>query len=93
MGPNGILNIANRTSKLAKLFANNLKEGGFDLHSDNFFDTVRIKTNEKTEEIYKKAITEKVNLRKVNNKTLSVAFDEAKRFDHVNLLLKIFGII
>ena len=36
--------------------------------------------------IYKKAISEKVNLRKVNDKTLSVAFDEAKRLDHVNLL-------
>ncbi len=91
-GPTGILNIATRTSKLAKLFANNIKEGGFELHSNNFFDTVTIKTNEKTREIYKKAITEKVNLRKVDNNTLSVAFDEAKRIDHVNLLLKIFGI-
>ena len=91
-GPNGILNIANRTSKLAKLFADNIKDGGFDLYTNNFFDTVTIKTNNKTDEIYKKAISEKVNLRKVNNKTLSVAFDEAKRLDHVNLLLKIFGI-
>ena len=91
-GPAGILNIANRTSKLAKLFANNIKEGGFELHSNNFFDTITIKTNQKTKEIYKKAITEKVNLRKVDDNTLSVAFDEAKRIDHVNLLLKIFGI-
>ncbi len=91
-GPKGILNIATRTTKLAKLFANNIKEGGFELHSNNFFDTITIKTNEKTKEIYKKAITEKVNLRKVDNNTLSVAFDEAKRIDHVNLLLKIFGI-
>ena len=91
-GPAGILNIASRTSKLAKLFANNIKEGGFELHSNNFFDTITIKTNQKTKEIYKKAITEKVNLRKVDDNTLSVAFDEAKRIDHVNLLLKIFGI-
>tara|TARA_B110000240_G_scaffold1610_1_gene1938 strand:+ start:1753 stop:4620 length:2868 start_codon:yes stop_codon:yes gene_type:complete len=91
-GPNGILNIANRTSKLAKLFADNIKDGGFDIYTSNFFDTVTIKTNNKTDEIYKKAISEKVNLRKINNKTLSVAFDEAKRLDHVNLLLRIFGI-
>ena len=69
-----------------------LKDSGFELHTNNFFDTVTIKTNNKTEEIYKKAISEKVNLRKINDKTLSVAFDEAKRLDHVNLLLKIFGI-
>ena len=91
-GPKGILDIANRTSKLAKLFADNLKSGGYKLHSENFFDTVTILTNEKTEEIYDKALSEKVNLRKINNKTISVAFDEAKRIDHVNLLLKIFGL-
>ncbi len=91
-GPNGILEIANRTSKLAKLFADNIKNSGFELHTNNFFDTVTIKTNNKTEEIYKKAISEKVNLRKINDKILSVAFDESKRLDHVNLLLKIFGI-
>ncbi len=91
-GPEGILNIANRTSKLANLFAKNIKDNGFQLYTNNFFDTVTIKTNDKTEEIYKKAISEKVNLRKVDSKTLSVAFDEAKRLDHVNLLLKIFGV-
>ena len=91
-GPKGILNIAVRTSKLAKLFADNLKKGDYELVSDKFFDTVTIKTNEKTEEIFKKAISKKVNLRKVDENTLSVAFDEAKRLDHVNLLLDIFGI-
>ena len=91
-GPKGILNIANRTSKLAKLFADNIKKNGYELHTNNFFDTVTIKTNNKTEKIYQKAISERVNLRKVDGKTLSIAFDEAKRVDHVNLLLKIFGI-
>ena len=46
----------------------------------------------KTEDIFNKALKEKINLRKVNENTLSVAFDEAKRLDHVNTLLKIFGI-
>jgi glycine dehydrogenase len=91
-GPKGILEIANRTSRLAKLFAKNINDANFELHTKYFFDTVTIKTNDRTDEIYKKAIDEKVNLRKVNNTTLSVAFDEAKRLDHVNLLLKIFGI-
>ena len=91
-GPNGILEIANRTSKLAKLFADNINKGGFELHTNNFFDTVTIKTKNKTEEIFNKALSEKVNIRKIDDETLSVAFDEAKRLDHVNLLLEIFGI-
>jgi glycine dehydrogenase len=91
-GPEGILKIANRTSTLAKLFANEIKNGGFEILSDHFFDTVTIKTKNKTEAIYKKAYEEKINLRKVDEETLSVAFDEAKKLDDVNALLKIFGI-
>ena len=43
-GPEGILKIANRTSKLAKIFADNIKTGGYKILSDHFFDTVTIKT-------------------------------------------------
>ncbi len=91
-GPEGILKIANRTSKLAKLFADEIKNGGYQILSDHFFDTVTIKTNEKTNSIYQAALNEEINLRKVDEKNLSVAFDEAKKLNDVNLLLKIFGI-
>ena len=91
-GPSGILKIANRTSSLAKLFGDEIKKGGLKILSDHYFDTVTIKTNKKTETILKKAYEEKINLRKVDNDTLSVAFDEAKKLDDVNNLLKIFGI-
>ena len=91
-GPAGILKIANRTSSLAKLFGDEIKNGGFKILSDHYFDTVTIKTNEKTETILKKAYEEKINLRKVDKETLSVAFDEAKKLNDVNTLLKIFGI-
>ena len=90
-GPKGILKIANRTSTLAKLFAEDIKSE-FEILSENFFDTVTIKTKNKTEAIFKKALDENINLRKVDNETLSVAFDEAKKLDDVNILFKIFGI-
>ena len=90
-GPKGILKIANRTSTLAKLFADEIKSE-FEILSENFFDTVTIKTKNKTEAIFKKALDENINLRKVDNETLSVAFDEAKKLDDVNILFKIFGI-
>ena len=91
-GPEGILKIANRTSKLAKIFADGLKKGGHELYSEEFFDTVTIKTKGKTENIYSKALSEKINIRKVNKEMLSVAFDEGKKVNHVNTLLKIFGV-
>ena len=51
-----------------------------------------LKQKIKLKKFINKALSEKINLRKVDNQTLSVAFDEAKRLDHVNLLLKIFGV-
>ncbi len=91
-GPDGILKIANRTSKLAKLFADEIKKGGFQILSDYFFDTVTIRTNDKTNVIYQNALKENINLRKVDDKHISVAFDEAKKLNDVNILLKIFGV-
>jgi len=90
-GPKGILKIANRTSKLAKLFSEGAKSAGFEILSDKFFDTVTIKTQNKTKEIYEKALAKKINLRNVNNEMISVAFDEAKKLEDVNTLLEIFG--
>ena len=91
-GPSGILKIANRTSTLAKLFADEIINGGFQILSDHFFDTVTIITKNKTDQIYQKALQEGINLRKVDKEMLSVAFDEAKKLNDVNILLKIFGI-
>jgi glycine dehydrogenase len=91
-GPKGILKIAERTSKLAKLFSEGIKFAGFEILSDQFFDTVTIKTKNKTKEIYEKALAKKINLRNVNNEMISVAFDEAKKLDDVNVLLEIFGL-
>ncbi|MDC1093190.1 aminomethyl-transferring glycine dehydrogenase [Pelagibacteraceae bacterium] len=90
-GPEGLIKIANRTSSLAKLFADEIKKTGFKILSDHFFDTVTIITKNKTNEIYQKAQSEGINLRKVDKDNLSVAFDEAKKLNDVNVLLKIFG--
>ena len=91
-GPTGLIKIANRTSTLAKLFADEIKKAGFKILSNHFFDTVTIITENKTDKIYQNAQREGINLRKVDTANLSVAFDEAKKLDDVNILLKIFGI-
>ena len=91
-GPEGLIKIANRTSTLAKLFADEIKKADFKILSEHFFDTVTIMTKNKTEEIYQNAQREGINLRKVDKDNLSVAFDEAKKLNDVNILLKIFGI-
>jgi glycine dehydrogenase len=55
------------------------------------FDTITIKTLDKTESIYQNALAQNVNIRKVNSEMLSVAFDERKNVYRANQLLKIFN--
>ena len=49
-----IIKIANRTSSLAKLFADELKKAGFKILSDHFFDTVTILQKIKLKKFIKK---------------------------------------
>ena len=90
-GPEGIKKIAESVSQLTKNFADKLKQSGYELYSDHFFDTVAIKTFDKTEKIYKNALDQHVNIRKVNSEMLAVSFDEKKNVYRANQLLKIFN--
>ena len=90
-GPKGIRKISERVSQLANNFADKIKKSGYEIYSDNFFDTVTIKTKENTEKIFKNALDQKVNIRKVNSTMLAVSFDEKKNVYRANQLLKIFN--
>jgi glycine dehydrogenase len=90
-GPEGIKKIAESVSQLTKNFADKLKQSGYELYSDYFFDTVTVKTLDKTDKIYKNALEQQVNIRKVNSEMLAVSFDERKNLYRANQLLKIFN--
>ncbi len=90
-GPEGIKKIAESVSQLTKNFADKLKQSGYELYSDHYFDTVTIKTFGETEKIYQNALEQKVNIRKVNAEMLAVSFDEKKNVYRANQLLKIFN--
>ncbi len=90
-GPKGIKKIAESVSQLTKNFADKLKQSGYELYSDDFFDTVTVKTLDKTDKIYKNALDQGVNIRKVNSELLAVSFDERKNLYRANQLLKIFN--
>ncbi|MDC0247722.1 aminomethyl-transferring glycine dehydrogenase [Pelagibacteraceae bacterium] len=90
-GPKGIKKIADTVSHLAKNFADKLKQSGYELYSDYFFDTVTVKTLDKTDKIYKNALDQRINIRKVNSEMLAVSFDERKNLYRANQVLKIFN--
>ena len=61
-GPKGIKKIAESVSQLTKNFADKLKQSGYELYSDEFFDTVAVKTLDKTDKIYKNALDKGLSL-------------------------------
>ena len=90
-GPKGIRKISESVSQLTKNFADKLKQSGYELYSNHFFDTIAVKTLDKTDKIYKNALDQGVNIRKVNSEMLAVSFDERKNLYRANQLLKIFN--
>jgi glycine dehydrogenase len=90
-GPEGIKHIAERANTFANMFASEVTPK-YKLVSDTFFDTVCLDTGADTADILKRAYNYGVNLRKVNDERISVAFDETTELKDINNLLEIFGV-
>ena len=90
-GPDGIKHIAERANTFANMFASEVTPK-YKLVSDTFFDTVCLDTGTDTADILKRAYNYGVNLRKVNDERISVAFDETTELKDINNLLEIFGV-
>ena len=90
-GPDGIKHIAERTNTFASMFAAEVSSK-YKLVSETFFDTVCLDTGADTADILKRAYNYGVNLRKVNEERISVAFDETVELKNINNLFEIFGV-
>lgn len=74
-GPQGLKNIAQRVHLLAGITAQGLKTMGFEVASGPFFDTIKVMTP-KAQEILEVAEKLQMNFRLLDNKCLTIAFDE-----------------
>ncbi|WP_213813815.1 aminomethyl-transferring glycine dehydrogenase [Glaciihabitans sp. dw_435] len=80
-GPIGLRRIANRVHQKALAFALALKDGGFELESDEFFDTLRVRVPGKADAILAAAIEKNITLYRVDADTVGISFDEASTVD------------
>jgi len=91
-GPEGLKKIASKVHGLAKLASAGLQELGFDMVSDQFFDTITV-TNlsaEQIEEIRSRAIDRGMNFRYLDD-GVGLSFDETKDLNDVEDVLNIFA--
>ncbi len=74
-GPTGLKDIAKRVALLTQTVAEAIEERGFELVSDNFFDTIVVKVKDITT-IKEKAEKQQINLRYIDNKYIGISLDE-----------------
>ena len=91
-GPEGLSRIAARVHRLAAILSAGLAQLGFERHHHNSaFDTISLKTDERTDALMARAVSRGVNLRKAWNDYICISLDETTTREDIELLWRIFG--
>ncbi|HET6588014.1 MAG TPA: aminomethyl-transferring glycine dehydrogenase, partial [Oleiagrimonas sp.] len=91
-GPEGLTRIASRVTRLAAILMAGLQQLGFtQSHHGTAFDTLSLKTGERTDAIAARAVAMGVNLRKAWGEYLCISLDETTTRGDIELLWRIFG--
>ncbi len=74
-GPAGLKNIAKRVALLTQIVAEAIEERGFELLSQNFFDTIVVKVDD-VGPFREKAIRQQINLHYPDDRSIGISIDE-----------------
>ena len=86
-GPQGLKTIAQRVHRVAALLAAGVKQLGYTLVNETYFDTLTIETGARTAAVHDAAKRMRINLRRVSDSRVGVSIDETtKRADLTDLL-------
>jgi glycine dehydrogenase len=88
-GAEGLKTIAKRTALLTQTAAEAIETRGFDLVSENFFDTITVKADN-IKAIKEKAERQHINLRYIDDKYISISLDETTGIDDLYDLINCF---
>ena len=90
-GPRGLARIASRIHRLARIVAEGACEAGFEVAHEAFFDTVHIRTGDRTDALLAAAGAAGFNLRRVADDCLGISCDETTSRAEVAALLCVLG--
>lgn len=88
-GPHGLKAIASRVALLTQTTADAIKEKGFELLSESFFDTIAVKVKD-TAAIKTKAERQEINLRYISNELIGISLDETTNVEDLFDLINCF---
>ncbi|HXI08424.1 MAG: aminomethyl-transferring glycine dehydrogenase [Bradyrhizobium sp.] len=89
-GPEGLTHIARTVHRRAAVLAAGLRRLGFAPRHETFFDTLTVDTGGKRDEIFARALAEKINLR-FGSGALGIAVDETTTPEIVEAVWRAFG--
>jgi glycine dehydrogenase len=90
-GSEGIRQIALNAHQYACKTAHNLKQAGYKLTAENFFDTIEIEVDS-IEPVRKAALAQQINFFYPDSQHVRISFDELTGCSEVHAILSIFGI-
>lgn len=88
-GPEGLKNIASRVALLTQTAAEAIKERGFELVSDAYFDSLTVKVKDAVA-IKAKAEQQQINLRYYSNELIGISLDETTTAEDLYDLINCF---
>lgn len=89
-GPEGVTEIANRTHTMAARLAASLRDAGYELAAEHFFDTVVV-TVKDVEGTLAKAVGAGYNLRRFSNNQVGISTDETTTEADIKAVAEVFG--
>jgi glycine dehydrogenase len=90
-GAEGLKTIAERVHRLTTILATGLKQLGYTLQHESYFDTLMVLVGHKQLALYQYAQQRNINLRVINGNALGVSLDETTTPQDVDALLSIFA--
>jgi glycine dehydrogenase len=90
-GPEGLARIAERVASYATVLAAGLRRLGVTVAGTAAFDTLRLDTGERTEELLAKSRDQGINLRRLDAGSIGIALDETTTREQIQRLWGVFA--
>ena len=91
-GPNGLKAIAESVHRKAARLAKGLKDNGFSVEPDDYFDTLTVDVGRLQKNVMNAAVSNGINLRKVGDTRVGISVDEQTRPETIEAVWQAFGI-
>jgi glycine dehydrogenase len=92
-GPDGLKAIAQRIHRKTVRLARGLEEKGFEIASNEFFDTIVVNVGKDQAKIINAAVQKGVNLRIIKDDKVGITLDERTRQETIKIVWEAFGIL